>query len=437
MNVAAPGLQLNWPTHEPRPSEAPLPLEGVRIVDFSHFAAGPLATMILAGMGADVIKVEPPSRGEDFRHYPPMHPTIPGCSAPFFWANRTKRSVGLNLKSPAGADAARRLIERSDVVVENFSAQVMKRFGLDFERCSELNPALVYCSVSAYGRNSAYADRLGFDPVAQAECGIIATTGYPDREGTRTLSSIVDIGTGMMAANAILGALMARYRTGKGQAVEVTLFGTGILMSGYPTMQYLFSGQEPGRNGNTSPDTSPSGVFRASDRSFYINCANDQIFHRLAVQVLQRPDLADDPGLCKRAGRLERRDELFAILGEVFAAAPWAHWKPLMRAAAIPCGEVRTIGEALSSPEAAELDLVTLISHPEVGWMPDIRLPIHYSDTPLADPRPAPTVGEHTREVLAEVLGITDLELDAMACDHAFEASERGAQTAARAEDEQ
>lgn len=426
---------MDWPAYEPRPAGAAKALGGIRIIDFSHFAAGPLATMILSDMGADVIKVEPPGRGEDFRHYPPMHPQLQNHSAPYHWANRNKRSVGLNLKTEAGVKVARGLIERADVVVENFSAGVMKRFGLDYEACRKLNPGLIYCSVSAYGREGEFADRLGFDPVAQAESGLIATTGYPDREGTRTLSPIVDIATAMMTSNAILGALMARHSTGTGQAVELTLFETGVLMTGYAAMQYLFSGDEPQRNGNTSPDTSPSGVFRAQDKSFYINCGNDKIFRRLATQVLGRPDLAEDPVLSQRNGRLQRRAELFAILEEAFAAQPWSYWKPLMRAAAIPCGEVRTIGEALGSDEARARKLVTRIPHPVAGWVPNIGLPIRYSETPLVDPGPAPGVGQDTGTVLADVLGFSRRQVDELAREGAFEEKRRdAADTAQRQE---
>ncbi len=421
----AQGMQMDWPEHEPRPADAAKALDGIRVVDFSHFAAGPLATMILGDMGADVVKVEPPGRGEDFRHYPPMHPDLPQHSAPFHWANRNKRSVALNLKTEAGISVARALVAKADVLVENFSSGVMQRFGLDYETCRAANPGLIYCSISAYGRVGEFADRLGFDPVAQAECGLIATTGYPDREGTRTLSSIVDISTGMMSSNAILGALMARHRTGRGQAIEVTLFDTGVLLSGYPAMQYLFSGNDPQRHGNTSPDTSPSGVFRASDKAFYINCGNDKIFRRLALQVIDRPDLAADPVLSQREGRLQRRAELFAILETEFAARPWSHWKPLMRAAAVPCGEVRTVGEALNSAEARAGRLVTRIRHPVAGWVPNIRLPIRYSDTPMVDPRGAPSVGEHTQEVLAEILGLGPAEMEELAVGNAFDARQR------------
>ena len=412
-------LVTDFPEHRPRPAGAPTALAGIRVVDFTHFIAGPLATMMLADMGADVIKIEAPGRGDDFRQYPPFDQAL-GLAAPFLWTNRNKKSVAVDLKSPHGLAIVRELIAKADVVAENFSTGVMDRFGLDYESCRKLNPNLIYCSVSAYGRDGAFADRLGFDPVAQAESGFVSMNGYADRQGVRALSPVMDISTAMMACNAILGALVARERTGEGQSLEVALFDNAVLMTGYATLQHLFSGQEPQRHGNTSPDTCPSGVFEASDGSFYINCGNNKIFQRLMSQVVGRADLAADPNYATGRDRIARRDELFAILGEIFGKAPWPEWQRRMREAGVPCGQVRTVGEAIRSPEAKERGLVTRIPHPTAGWVPNVALPIRYAKTPIADPTPAPLVGQHTREVLRQTLGYSDARLDALARDGAF-----------------
>lgn len=422
-----PDLESAFPLHTPRPTGAPKPLQGLRVVDFSHFLAGPFATLILADMGADVIKVESPGRGDEFRHYPPVPPQMPGQGAPYMWSNRNKRSVALNLKTSEGVAVARELIAGADVVCENFSTGVMERFGLDYDSVRALNPRLVYCTVSAYGREGAFRDRLGFDPIAQAESGFLSMNGYPDRQGVRTLSPVVDIGTAMMACNAILGALMARTHTGQGQRVEVALFDSAVLMTGYAAMQYLYTGNAPQRHGNTSPDTCPSGVFMGQDRAFYVNCGNDKIFQRLAEQVLERPDLATDPRYADRNGRNAHRDELFPLLDEIFARHPWSYWQPRMRAAQIPCGEVRTLDEALHSPEARERGLVTRVPHPVLGSVPNLRLPILYSATPLADPEPAPAVGQHTETVLREVLGYDDAHIAALYAAGALDVGERKA----------
>jgi len=397
-------IETDFPEHKPRPAGAPKALAGIRVIDFSHFIAGPFATMILADMGADVIKIELPGRGDDLRRYPPVHDDLKH-GAPFLWTNRNKRSVALNLKLPQAVAIARELIATADVVVENFSTGVMERFGLDYKSCRKIKPEIIYCSVSAYGREGPFANRLGFDPIAQVESGFVSMNGYADREGVRALSPVMDISTAMMACNAVLGALVARERTGLGQAVEVSLFDNAVLMTGYATMQHLFSGANPQRHGNTSPDTCPSGVFQAKDCTFYINCGNDKIFQRLMSQVIDREDLATGDIYATGPDRIRRRDELFAILSEAFAQQPWSHWQARMRAAGVPCGQVRTVGEAIRSPEARERGIVTRIPHDSVGWVPNVNLPIRYSRTPIVDPVAAPAVGQHTESVLREVLG--------------------------------
>ncbi|NUZ06134.1 CaiB/BaiF CoA transferase family protein [Piscinibacter koreensis] len=405
----------DFPEPRPRPAGARLALEGIRVVDFTHFIAGPLATMILADMGAEVVKIEAIGRGDEYRYYPPAHPDDATLGGPYLWCNRNKQSVALDLKSPEGLQIARELIARADVVVENFSTGVMERLGLGYDACKATNERLIYASVSAYGREGAFADRLGFDPIAQAESGFVSMNGYPDRQGVRALSPVMDISTAMMAANAILGAIVARERHGIGQQVEVALFDNAVLMTGYATVQHLFSGDEPQRHGNTSPDTCPSGVFQASDAAFYINCGNSKIFQRLMAQVLERPDLAAAPEYATPKDRIARRAELFEILGDAFSREPWSHWQPRMRAAAVPCGQVRTVGETLRSPEARERGIVSRLAHPEHGWVPNIASPIRYSATPLADPQPAPSIGEHTARVLRETLGYADARIGELA----------------------
>lgn len=412
-------LTEEFPVHTPRTPGAPHALDGIRVIDFSHFIAGPLATLILADLGAEVIKVEAPGRGDDLRRYPPVHPQL-DQGAPFLWSNRNKESVVLDLKSPEGVDLAKALIAQADVVVENFSSGVMERLGLGYATCRALNPRLVFCSVAAYSREGAFADRMGFDPIAQAESGFVSMNGYPDREGVRALSPVMDISTAMMVGNAVLGALLARERLGHGQRVEVSLFDTAVLMTGYASMQSLFTGKDPQRHGNTSPDTCPSGAFQARDRTFYINSGNDNIFQRLMTQVLERPDVAADPEYASPSLRTKNRGRLFTFLDQAFAAQDWSHWQARMRAAGVPCGLIRSVGEAIRSPEARDHALVTRIPHPTLGWVPNVRLPIRYDDTPVADPVAAPSLGEHTREVLQRVLTLSDAQIANLANHGAF-----------------
>ncbi|AIJ49367.1 CoA transferase [Comamonas testosteroni TK102] len=408
------------PVHQTATGTAAPVLQGLRVADFTHFIAGPLATMTLGDFGADVIKIEAPERGDDFRHYPFVDPDIPAQGSAFLWSNRNKKSLALDMKSEAGLEVAKALITQADVLVENFSSGVMERFGLDYETCAKLNPRLIYCSVSAYGREGPYSDRLGFDPIAQAESGFISMNGYADRQGVRTGAAVMDVGTAMTATNAILLALIARQRDGKGQRLEVALFDTAVVMTGFGAMQHLTTGYEPQRNGNTSPDTCPSGVFMSEDKPFYINCGNDKIYLRLFEQVLNRPDLANDPVLSQRVGRLKQREFLFEVMNEAFIQKPWSHWAPLLRAANVPHGQVKTLGEALASEEARSRGLVTRIPHPVKGWIPNISNPIRMSDTPAVMPKAAPAVGADTDSVLHNVLKYDEARIEQLRAAGAF-----------------
>lgn len=298
---------------------------------------------------------------------------------------------------------------------ENFSTGVAERLGLSYERAREINPRIIYCTVSAYGRQGAFKDRLGFDPIAQAESGYMSLNGDVDRQPMRSQPAIMDMSTAMMASNAILGALLARERTGEGQLVEVCLFDTAVLMSGWASMQHLYTGVEPKRLGNVGPDNCPSGVYTSRDKSFFLHCANDKLFRRLAVQVLDRPDLADHPDFIDRAARLANREKINQLLDDIFKEHPWSYWQPRMREAQMACGQVRTVGEALRSAEASERHMVSRVAHPVLGWVPNIRLPITYSGTPLAYPDPAPRLGQNTREILSDVLKYDAVRIDALA----------------------
>ena len=376
--------------------------------------------MFLADLGADVIKIEPPGRGDDLRYYPPVLPELAEQGGPFLWGNRSKRSVALDLKNPAALEVVRALLKGADVLVENFSTGVMQRLGLGPDECRATNPRLIYCSISTYGREGAFADRPGFDPVVQAESGFVSMNGYADRQGVRASAAVMDIGTAMMVSNAVLAALFARSHLGVGQVVEVALFDTGLLMTGWAPMQHLLTGRDPQRSGNVSVDTCPSGVIDASDQSFYINCGNSKIFRRLLAQVVGRPDIAEDPAFAQPQDRVARRDELFAVLADVFKQRPWAHWQQKMREAHVPCGVVNTVPQAIRSPEARARNAVTWIPHQGVGKIPNIASPWRFGLTPVADPRAAPRVGEHTHEVLREVLGYSDERLQALAAARAF-----------------
>ncbi|WP_399679870.1 CaiB/BaiF CoA transferase family protein [Xenophilus sp.] len=403
--------------HPTRPDNTPL--AGLRVIDFTHFVAGPLATMILADAGADVIKIEKP-RGDDQRWFAPAEASLDGQGASFLWCNRSKRSVTLDLKTPEGREVAQALVDRADVLVENFSTGVMAQYGLDYETLAARRPSLVYRSVSAFGRSGELADRPGFDTIMQAESGFMSLTGHADREGVRTGPAVIDISTALVAGNAILLALAARQRTGRGQHVDVPLFDTAMLMTGFMSMQYLFSAKVPRRNGNTSNDAVPSGVFATADEPLFITCTSTSLFRRLFLQVAGMPQVADDPGLQTIDGRLARRDEVIAVLAGLFATDTRAHWLARLRKAGIPAGAVRSLPEALASGEVRARGIVRDIPHPTAGSVPDIALPMHLSATPLAAPVAAPRLGEHTEAVLAEVLGHDAARIEALRSAGAF-----------------
>jgi len=406
------------PDRVPRDRTAPKALDGLLVVDFTRVVAGPACTQILADFGAEVIKIENPDGGDDTRAY--EHAERGGESAAYLSLNRNKRGIALDLAAQAGRDVARELISRADVVVENFSASVMGKFGLDYASVAPANPRLIYCSISAYGRRGPFASRPGFDPITQAESGFMSLNGFPDGPPVRTGPPIVDMATGMSACNAILLALVARERLGRGQQVEIALFDTAMAMTGFYGMAYLISGANPGRFGN-SPNGSPSvGVYEASDGPFYIACANDRLYRRLVVDVLGRPDLIDDPQFASRKARSANKEKLRAIIAEVFAGDSLENWMARMKALNIPVGYLRTVEQGFNAPEARNRHRLSRIPHPTAGLIPNIEPPIGMELTPPVDPVAAPLLGEHTQEVLRKILHYDDRRMTALADAGAF-----------------
>jgi crotonobetainyl-CoA:carnitine CoA-transferase CaiB-like acyl-CoA transferase len=396
------------PDRAPRTKGAPTALDGLLVVDFTRVVAGPACTQTLADFGAEVIKIENPDGGDDTRHY--EHADLAGESAAFVSLNRNKRGIALDFTKPEGCDVARELIARADVVVENFSSGVMKKYGIDYASVAPSNPRLVYCSISAYGRQGPFASRPGFDPITQAESGFMSLNGFPDGPPVRTGPPAVDLLTGMSACNAILLALFARDRLGRGQHVEVALFDTAVAMTQFYGMAYLMTGVNPSRQGN-SPNGSPSvGVYQASDAPFYIACANDRLYRRLVIEVLGRPDLASGE-FGGRRSRTANKERLRAILTGIFVQDLRENWVAKMKAANIPVGFLRTVEEAFNSPEVRERHRVNQIPHPAAGSVPNIESPINLGLTPVVDPVAAPLLGEHTKEVLRKTLGYDDARI--------------------------
>jgi len=406
------------PERTPRAKGEPTALDGLLVVDFTRVVAGPACTQTLADFGAEVIKIENPDGGDDTRHY--EHAEIGGESAAFISLNRNKRGIALDFNNPAALDVARELIAKADVVVENFSGGIMKKFGLDYASVAPGNPRLIYCSISAYGRKGDFALRPGFDPITQAESGFMSLNGFPDSDPVRTGPPIVDMATGMSACNAILLALIARDRIGRGQQVEVALIDTAVSMTGFYGMAYLISGANPGRFGN-SPNGSPTvGVFQASDGPLYMAVANDRLYRRLVTDVLDRPDLLSDPRFAHRRERTANKEALRTIIAGVFASDSLENWMVKMKKANVPVGYLRTVQEGFNAPEVRGRDRLSQIPHPTAGAVPNIETPLQMSVTPSIDPVAAPLLGQHTKDVLQKTLGYDEQRIAALAEAGAF-----------------
>lgn len=406
--------------HDPHMANAPL--EGVRILDFTHYVAGPLGTMFLADFGANVIKIESPG-GDGFRFYPPHDDGHPEDGGAFLWANRNKRNIEIDLKSSEGKRVVHSLLEKADIVIENFSTGVMDRLGFGYESLRDKYPNLIFCSISAYGRSGKSSSRPGFDTVVQAESGFVSMNGYPDRPGVRTSSAVMDISTALFAVIGVLNALIRRYRTGVGTFVEVPLFSSSLLMSGYATLQSLCTGVPTERRGNTSVDSCPTGVFKCKDGEFFLHCGSTEIYRRLMKDVIGRPDLASAEIYQSATGRLSRQKELFDVLDQEFGKFTWDELNKIFTERKVPAGKVRNVLEALHSEESSELNMVGKINHESLGWIPNVRLPIRFDGAVVGGVGAAPVRGQHSRLILEEELGYSPDEIDKIIGNGVFSAN--------------
>ena len=390
----------------------PLPLDGVTVLDLSRVLAGPYCGLMLAAMGADVIKVEHPEGGDDSRAF--SEPNLQGVSTYFLTVNRNKRSVALDLKAPAGRDAFLQLVAKADVVLENFRTGVMERLGLGYDKLKAIRPSLIYCAISGYGRSGPNVEVPGYDPIAQAESGLMSMIGDPNGQPMRTGSSIVDLVTGLYASQAIASALYRAARTGEGRLIEATLHETGMSLLANFAGSYLMTGRNPTRTGNANQVAQPADVYEAADGLFVLACVTEAQFRSLCNQVIDRPDLLADERFARNPARLRNVVELRRILNSIFGAAPREHWIPRIRAAGVPSGAVATVAEALSSELVSARSAVLEVSHSGIGPYRTLRTPAVLHDTAPIPTRGAPQLGEHTRTVLREMAGLSGSEIDAL-----------------------
>lgn len=380
------------------------PLSGVRVVDFSRIIAGPLCTQQLADLGADVIKVEHPLTGDEFR---PRSSKGDRRGAAFNAFNRSKRSITIDLGHDEGRSLARRLAATADVVVENFRPGVMDRLGLGAAELRAADPRLVYVSISAYGASGPFRDRPGLDPVLQAESGMMALTGPVDGGPTRHPLSLIDTLTASHATSAICAALLGRARHGRGDFVDLCLLDTAIGALGNVGMVYLTDGVVPQREGNRHTVSAPIDLFATATDPIYLAMATDKLFGDLCA-VLDRPDLAADPRFATPGSRSRHRDELKVEIEAVMTARPAHEW--LARMQHLPAGGVRTLDQALASPEVAERAMVRHIPEGD-RTIAVLGTPFKFADTDLAPMRPPPLLGGDTDEVLSSVLGLDGAEI--------------------------
>lgn len=387
------------------------PLDGVTIVDLSRVLAGPYCTMLAADMGARVIKIEHPTRGDDTRAWGP--PFTEGESTYYLSVNRNKESVALDFKHDDGRAALDHLLSRADVVVENFRPGTLDAIGLGYDALAAKYPRLIYVSISGFGRTGPRRDEAGYDAIAQAESGLMSVTGTPDGPPVRLGVAVADLASGMFAFQGMLAALLARTRTGQGQLVEVALMDAVTALLTYQAEKFLTSGAVPTRAGNRHLSIAPYDAFEAKDGVLILAIGSDALWQAFC-RACGLAALADDASLVTNAGRVRAYATLRPRLAEIVAARTRDEWIRVLRSAGVPAGAVRTIDEALGDPQIAARDMVVRVAHPTIGSLPVLGIPVKLSDTPGAIRTAPPLLGQHTRAVLRDDVGLSDAAIDAL-----------------------
>jgi succinate--hydroxymethylglutarate CoA-transferase len=364
------------------------PLAGMRVVDLTRILAGPLCTMMLGDMGADVIKVEPPDKGDDTRGWGP--PFIAGEAAYFIGVNRNKRSLTLNMAVPAGQKILARLVEKADVLIDNFRIGTLEKWGFTDAWFEQHAPRLVRCSITGYGSTGPKAALPGYDFI-----------GAPTKYGV----AIVDVCTGMLASNSILAALNARHRTGKGQKVELSLYETSLAMLINVASNYLTAGRNGGRFGNGHPSIVPYTTYQTADAMVAIGIGNERQFARTA-EVLGHPEWAQDARFTSNRARVENRDLIDGLINEALSHGGAESWLDKLKAVGVPCGRINSVADALDDPHTVARDMIETVEHSTIGALKMLGIPFKFSDTACSVRRAPPTLGQHSDEILAGELGL-------------------------------
>ena len=384
------------------------PLAGMRVLELAQIMAGPTAGLMLADMGADVIKVEKLPGGDDSRTY--SEPQVNGVSAPFMILNRNKRGIALNLKHAEGRSILLKMVRNADVLTENYRKGTLEKLGLGYDVLAAENPGLIYCAVSGYGRDGPFADKGGFDLIAQGFAGLMSITGEPGGAPAKTGNSVADINAGILAVAGILAAYTHKLKTGEGQVVDTSLMEAALQQTYWHAAIYFATGQSPGATGSAHILTAPYQAFRASDGWINIGGANQANWERIAG-VLGHPEWRGDPRFATNAARMANLDALTDAMNKVITTRTRNEWIEVFDAAGVPVGPVHTIGEALEHPQTRARGMVVDLHHAQAGKTRALACPLHFSRTPTEAARAAPLLGEHTREVLRE-FGYQDTQID-------------------------
>jgi formyl-CoA transferase len=382
------------------------PLTGIRVLDLSRVLAGPYCTMVLGDLGADVIKVESPG-GDETRGWGP--PFAAGESAYYLCVNRNKRSIVVDFKTDEGHNIIRKLVKRSDVLVENFRPGTLSRFGLGYEYVSEINPKLIYCSITGFGQTGPLQHKPGYDFMIQAMGGLMSITGEPDGEPMKVGVAVADVFAGQNAVIAILAALQAGTQTGKGQHLDISLFDSQMAMLANIASNYLISGDLPKRYGNAHANIVPYQSFQASDAWLVVAVGNDRQYERLCEVIgstgmlRDKWELVNDPRFRLNSERVKHREELISILKPIFLARTSGEWLSILEDAGIPCGPINTLDKVFSVPQVEAREMLIHMEHEEIGDLRLVGSPLKFSETPVNYRLPPPRLGEHTEEILREL----------------------------------
>jgi len=396
------------------------PLKGMRVLDLSHVMAGPVCGLMLADMGADVIKVEKLEGGDDTRRMLP--PDINGEPAAFMMMNRNKRGIALDLKHPRGKEVLKRLVASADALIENYRHDTMQRLGVGYEALKEINPGLIYCEISGFGRTGPWAEQGGFDLVAQGMSGLMSITGEgPGREPVKVGAPLTDITAGILGAMGVCAAYIHKLKTGEGQRVDTSLFEAGITHTYWQSAIAFATGVSPGPMGSAHPLSAPYQAFPTKDGWINLGASNQRTWLKL-VEVLDDPELAADPRFKENAGRMGNLPALVEVLTKHFKKRTTAEWLALLDRAGVPAGPVLSIREMHAHPQTIAREMVPEVEHPVAGKVQTIGLPVKFSKTPGKVASPAPLFGQHTREVLTE-LGYSSEEIEKLIAERAVGAA--------------